>query len=339
MKPRALKSATADLFAAAPAALQARRAVPSPAAAVSPPPPPQQGTARPRSKHLWYAVVFPALAESPGAPAILERLCLHAQHFTSWVSIEPPNALLLEIKGSIKLFGSLTALRADIDTVWSGLKLAAHSSIAPSTLAALWLARAGQKALIEDPRALAGSLTKLPVACTSWDAARLHTLRTMGVNRIGELMRLPRAGFARRFGAAALLDLDIALARQPAPRRAFAARERFRECCDFEMEIETAAYLERALEPLIERCARFLRERQAGVQALELKLKHRTAPVTRIFLGLASVTGEARRLVGCVDAKAVASRAGRTGALHGALVRCLAAALRADFRCVRLPGR
>jgi protein ImuB len=118
----------------------------------------------------------------------------------------------------------------------------------------------------------------------------------MGVHRIGELLRLPRAGIARRFGAGALLDLDIALGRQPAPRRAFAARERFRERCDFETEVETVAYVQKALEPLIEHCARFLRERQAGVQALELKLRHRAQPVTRIGLGLASVTGDSRRL-------------------------------------------
>ena len=42
--------------------------------------------------------------------------------------------------------------------------------------------------------------------------------------------------------------------------------------------------------------ARFLRERQAGVQALELRFKHRTAPPTRIRFGLASITSERRRL-------------------------------------------
>jgi protein ImuB len=285
----------ADLFPAAEAPA-ARRSAAAPSAAVSPPPPPHQESARSRPRHLWYAVVFPALGGPEGTNAGLERLCLHAQRFTPWVSIEPPNALLLEIRGSVKLFGSLEALHADIDAAWSALKLRAQSSTAPSTLAAIWLARAGQKALIEDPGLLAGRLAKLPVACTAWDGAQLATLRTMGVGRIGELMRLPRAGIARRFGPAAVLDLDIALARQSAPRRAFAARERFRERCDFETEVETVAYVQKALEPLIERCAQFLRERQAGVQALEVKLRHRTEPVTRVRLGLASVTGDFERL-------------------------------------------
>jgi len=228
--------------------------------------------------------------------AALQKLCLHAHSFTSFVSIEPPNALLLEIKGSVKLFGSLQQLHADLDDGWRRLTLPVHSAVAPSTLAALWLARAGGASQIEDTDLLPGHLAKVPIACTAWDLERLQTLRAMGVTSLSELMRLPRAGIARRLGPAVVRDLDIALARQPAPRRAFVRRERFRECCDFETEIEHVAYLEKALEPLIERCARFLRRRQAGIQALQLKLKHREGAATRVQAGLASITSERRRL-------------------------------------------
>jgi protein ImuB len=302
MKSRAVKSATADLFAAA-AATAVRRPAPAlPLPQVAAPPPTPQIGARSRSKHLWYAVVFPELNEAESA-AVLTRLCMHAQQFTSLVSIEMPNALLLEIKGSVKLFGSLEKLHAGIDTAWNRLKLRAHSATAPSTLAALWFARAGKRVLIEDPGLLAGGLAELPVACTSWDAERLHTLRAMGVTRMGELLRLPRAGVARRFSPAAVFEIDIALARQGAPRRAFVPRERFRERRDFETEIETVAYLQKALEPLIGRCAQFMRERQAGVQALELRLRHRARPATRVRLGLASITSESRRLTDVVSQK------------------------------------
>jgi protein ImuB len=250
---------------------------------------------RAHSRQLWYAAVFPEMARE-SSDAVLQKLCLHAQTFTSFVSIEPPNALLLEIKGSVKLFGSLQRLHADLDACWRQLALTAQSATAPSTLAALWLARAGNPLQIEDIEALPGHLARVPMACTAWDDELLQTLRAMGVTRLGELMRLPRAGLARRLHPARVQDLDIALARQPAPRRAFVPRERFRERCDFETEIEHVAYLEKALEPLIERCAQFLLERQAGVQALQLRLRHRTAPPTRVLLGLASITSERRRL-------------------------------------------
>ena len=308
MKTRSAKSQTADLFAAAdasPALTPAPVPEPSPrqrealrswrADGVSTPP---QTAGRARAKQLWYAAVFPEFDAKHATE--LQRLCLHAQQFTSFVSIEPPNALLLEIKGSLKLFGPLERLHAGIDACWRDLALPAHSATAPSTLAALWLARsqprAGHPVVIEDLGALAGHLAQLPIACTAWDIERLQTLRAMGVTRMGELLRLPRAGLARRLGPAAVRDLDIALARQFAPRRAFVPRQRFRARCDFETEIETVAYLEKALEPLIARCTEFLRERQAGVQALRLKLRHRAGPATRVHLGLASVTSERRRL-------------------------------------------
>jgi protein ImuB len=228
---------------------------------------------------------------------MLQKLCLQAHSFTSFVSIEPPNALLLEIKGSVKLFGSLKQLHADIDECWRRLALTAHSATAPASLGALWLARAGQSLQIEEIDLLPSHLAKLPIACTAWEAERLQTLRSMGVTRLGELMRLPRAGLARRLSPSMVRDLDIALGKQAAPRRAFVRRERFKERCDFETEIEHVAYLEKALEPLVERCARFLRQRQAGIQALQLKLKHREGPTTRVQIGLASITSERRRLM------------------------------------------
>jgi protein ImuB len=276
-------------------------------------PPTQEIAGRARPKQLWYATVFPELINVEHSAAILQRLCLHAQRFTSFVSIELPNALLLEIKGSLKLFGPLERLHADLDACWRRLELPAHSATAPSTLAALWLARGGDRSaghrdagcpiVIEDLGMLPGHLAKLPIACTAWDLERLQTLRAMGVTCMGELLRLPRAGLARRLGPAAVQDLDIALARQFAPRRAFVPRERFRARCDFETEIENVAYLEKALEPLIVRCAQFLRERQAGVQALRLKLRHRAGPATRVHLGLASITSERRRLTDVIAQK------------------------------------
>ena len=292
MKARSGRSRTADLFSAPQPA-----PVPAPAPILSTPsggvPPTPQGRVGPRVKQLWYAVVFP---QELVAPTDLQRLALRAQQFTSFVSIEAPNALLLEVKGSLRLFGSLEQLQARIDAVWQALGLAAVSAVAPATLAALWCARAGKRLRIEDPSLLAGRLAPLSLACTAWDADQLRLLQAVGITRLGELLRLPRAGLARRLGAAAVLDLEIALGKQPAPRRAFVVRERFRERSDLEMEIEQVALLEQAAAPLILRCAQFLRTRQSGVQSFELRLRHRSAPTARIRLGLASVTSEAHRL-------------------------------------------
>jgi protein ImuB len=294
MKARGAKTRTADLFAAttAPAvATPPARSVPMPAPAPLPAAAPAA-----RKSPLWYAALFPGLAGDARAAQILERLSLLAFRYTSVVSIEAPDCLLLEINGSLKLFGPLQRLHADIDACWRALSVPVCSAVAPSTLAALWFARAGEAACIEEPARLPGLLSPLPLSCTAWDPQRLQTLRAMGITQIGAVLRLPRAGLARRLGKGAVFDLDVALAKQPAPRRACVPRRRFRERCDFEAEIEQVAYLERALEPVVGRCAAFLRDRQAGVQRLELRLRHRTHPLTRLQLGLANVTSERRRL-------------------------------------------
>jgi protein ImuB len=243
---------------------------------------------------LWYAVVFTMPPDSP--PPDWYRLSLIAQQFTSLVSLEPPNALLLEVRGSVQLFGSLARLRALLDARWQELAFEARSAVAPTPLAALWCARAGDYECDESVMLLAGRLSELPITCTAWDAERLQRLRSLGITRLGEVLRLPRAGLARRLGPGAVLDLDIALGKQAGPRRAFVPRERFRQRRDFETEIDTVAYLEKALEPLIDACAEFLRRRQAGIQRLELRLRHRQSPSTRVRMGFASVTSERHRL-------------------------------------------
>ena len=48
-------------------------------------------------------------------------------------------------------------------------------------------------------------------------------LSAMGVRTLGELMRLPRAGFAKRFGVERLADLDRLLGRRADPRRRLSA--------------------------------------------------------------------------------------------------------------------
>ena len=302
-KRTAAPSRMADLFATLPvpspeaSTAPALAAVPAPGAAA--PGATAPGATAPGAKarkQLWYAVVFPELPASE-AMVTLQRLCLHAQTFTSFVSIEPPNALLLEIRGSVKLFGSLQKLRADIDECWRRLEFAARSATTPSTLGALWLARAGNALHGDDAGLLPAQLSKVPLACTAWDSGKLQTLNAMGVTKVGELLRLPRAGLTRRLGSALVQALDIAVGSQPAPRRAFIPKERFRARSDFETEVEHVAYLEKALEPLIERCARFLRGRQAGVQRLRLRLRHREGAATEVTLGLASITSEGRRLM------------------------------------------
>jgi protein ImuB len=218
----------------------------------------------------------------------LEAVARRGLNYTPRVSLEPPDGVLLEVRGSLRLFGGARRLcellQADLAKT-SGVTV--RFAITPAPLASLWFAREVRSSLpvlIRRREELPSRLASLPLACTRWPDRSQQLLGTMGVRTIGECLRLPRDGFARRLGAALLAMLDRATGRVPEPRAGFAAREKFATRRDLEPEICDTERLGRALEPLLEELCRFLRERGRAVQALELQLQHREAAVTRIRL-------------------------------------------------------
>jgi protein ImuB len=136
----------------------------------------------------------------------------------------------------------------------------------------------------------------LPLAALRWPQETLERLARMGVRTIGQALRLPRAGFARRFGTDSLAMLDRLTGRGADPRDRFHARERFRRRRELNYELESHAGLLGALEPLLEELGKFLQARQCGVMKLECVLRHRHAEPTVCVLGLAAPVADVRRL-------------------------------------------
>ncbi|HYM29631.1 MAG TPA: hypothetical protein VET66_15885, partial [Steroidobacteraceae bacterium] len=114
-------------------AVPASRALPLRAVAVA------KGAAR-TAAELWVGVHLPG----GGAEAQLAALAERAQRFTPRVSLEPPDGLLLEVRGSLHLFAGISALRAAFLGECRGLQLQAQLACAPTPFAALCGARAGR---------------------------------------------------------------------------------------------------------------------------------------------------------------------------------------------------
>jgi len=216
---------------------------------------------------------------------VLKELAEWAEKFTSFVCIEAPSLLLLEIAGSLKLFGGVKALRQRIVSGLASQGFNAAIAIAPTPLAATWLAKAGRKVCILDARNLNGKLGPLPLSCLGWPDAVTESLRGMGVSCIGECLRLPRQGFAKRFGAVRLLELDRALGRLPDPRVNYRAPERFSADYDLQEEQSDSALLLNACQELFVRLERFLLTRQMAVQRVLFSFFHLQAPATHLTLG------------------------------------------------------
>lgn len=220
---------------------------------------------------------------------LLDAVAQRGVRFTPRVSIEPPDGVLLEVRGSLRLFGGARQLCTRLEQeLTAALGASVRFAITPTPLASLWFARAGllgsRPVFVRNRDELAARLAPLPLECTRWPQRSIETLGTMGVRTVGECLRLPRDGFARRFGQEALALLDRATGRVQEPRAAYALAEKYSARRDLEPEIGDTARLEHALQPLLDELCRFLRERGSGVQAIEVQLRHRDSPVTRVRL-------------------------------------------------------
>lgn len=176
------------------------------------------------------------------------------------------------------------------------------------------------------------ALRTLPLACLDWPRTVCESLSGMGVGTIGDCLRLPREGFARRCGPQRLLELDRALGRLPDPRTSWRAPERF--YADYEMTGEQSdrELLLAICRELLLSLERFLLTRQLGTQRVLFSFFHLRGPATQLLLGCADaerltdrwfdllrIRFEKLRLPEAVIA--VRLRGGNTQALHAETAR------------------
>ena len=237
----------------------------------------------------------------PIAPRTLQSLAVRAQRFTPRISLAPPDGLLLEVRSSLHLFGGVDGLRQAVAGECAALHLPAALAFAPTALAALAGARSGRTFEVLDARQLAGSLASLPLGALRWPQALTERLARIGVRTVGAALRLPRAGFAQRFGAARLAELDRLVGRAADPRERFEAPLRFRRRRELPCESDSHGLLNAVLRTLLEDLGRFLTARQCGVMTLECRLWHRHAAPSRCVLRLAAPLADAVRLAQLFD--------------------------------------
>jgi protein ImuB len=203
---------------------------------------------------------------------------------------------LLEVGRSLKFFSGLKSIKQLLVREFRRRGLEFNLSAASTPLAALWLARA-KSVDVPSHAELPGFLRVLDLAVTGWPAPVQRRLREMGITTIGEILRLPRAGFARRFGRECLEDLDRASGRLPDPQRVYQAPQKLCWAADFETELIDRQILATAIESGVESLVCDLRERQAEVSEIGIDLLHLHGPDTRECVQFVEpVHGQARLL-------------------------------------------
>ncbi|SDN70521.1 protein ImuB [Aureimonas jatrophae] len=209
--------------------------------------------------------------DARGDAEALERLALWALRFSPVVAADPPDGLVMEITGTEHLHGDEEALlRCLVDRLHaSGLE--ARAAVADTWGAAHAAARhSGARLAIVAPGETRQGIEPLPVEALRLDPAHLPELRHLGLVRIGDLLRQPRAGLARRFGSPTLRRLDQALGSVPEPI------EPVRESAPVEVRrvfaepISARETIDRHLAILMGRLCADMEARRLGARRLDL---------------------------------------------------------------------
>jgi len=115
----------------------------------------------------------------------LEALATWLERFSSSVCIADRDVLLLEIAGSLRLFGGLRELREKVSKGLRQHGFAASLAIAPTPLGATWLARAGRRVCIRDEQNLTVCLLKRHGGDQGWRLSAFATRRVRQAFRCG----------------------------------------------------------------------------------------------------------------------------------------------------------
>ncbi|WP_168217665.1 Y-family DNA polymerase, partial [Paracoccus liaowanqingii] len=160
------------------------------------------------------------------------------------------------------------------------------------------------------PRALVPRMSALPVAALRIEAEMAQALARNGLSRIGDLIALPGAPLARRFGPDLVRRLDQALGHLPEPVGAPPRQVRFSVRMALPDPIgrhaDVMAGLARLLDPL---CAK-LAARGMGARRLQLDLHRVDHATLHVQIGLARPMRDPARIAALFSAKVAEVDAG-----------------------------
>lgn len=209
--------------------------------------------------------------------AALAEVASWAARFTPSISLDT-SAVLLEVQASLRLFGGLPPL---CDAILGGLGelgFDARLAVAPTPLAARWLARFAPGCQVWEGPALAAAIDALPLAALAdgggLDATTLELLSGVGAACLGDVRRLPRSGLARRQARQVIDLLDRACGHTPDPRPWFASPERYTSRLPLPAPTDQVDSLLFGLRRLLGGLSGWLEARHGGLEAFTLVLEH-----------------------------------------------------------------
>lgn len=227
----------------------------------------------------------------------LESLACWSGQFTPTISLAPPDTLLLEIGGCLRLFGGAEAIIAAALVGCAEQSYSVSWAAAPTPLGAGWLARVGAGSVYPEMADMQAALAKLPCGVPGWSKEVENRLESFGLKRLGDLLAMPGSGLRRRIGNEPVDDLLRAWGDLPDPQKSFVFPENFAIAIELPARVEHAEALVFAGQRLFAALAGWLHGRQLLVRCCSLQLTHDDGAPTSLALNFAEPAADEARFV------------------------------------------
>ena len=203
--------------------------------------------------------------------------------FTPNVSLQPatePGAaadtVLLEVQASLRYFGGLDRLlqrlRASVEPLGHALRVAC----AATAQGAAVLARVEPPPLCPTLASTREALAGAAVWLLGPGRAHWEALQGMGLRQVGDLLGLPRAGLARRFGETLLAELDAAFGHRADPREPIVPARMFESRLELFARADSSEQVLSGAQVLLARLVVWLAAQHAFVRRFRLLMHHET---------------------------------------------------------------
>lgn len=229
--------------------------------------------------------------------AALRALAHWAIRFTPLVAPDPPDGLLLDVSGCDRLYGGERRLLNVIGNTIERLGFAVRAACA-GTIGCAWaVARFGShdRAVI-DPGAERAAAEPLPIHSLRIDDRTIAALREVNIDRMGDVLALPRLEIAVRFDDLLLRRIDQLLGDAAEVIEPIRPREPIRAERIFDGAVSDVEAMGIVSRELIEQAAAELTRQESGAMRMELELIRLDATPIRIPLRFSHPTRDVHHL-------------------------------------------
>lgn len=226
----------------------------------------------------------------------LTQFAIEATHWTPAIALLE-DSLLLDIAGSLRLYGGTQLLLGQIRSWITDKALLPCIALMPTPASALLCAYTGKSICVTSQSKLNAAVRTLPAKMLAAQPKQHRLLAQLGIRTIGDLMRLPRNGLARRLGPDIVNRLDKLLGQTPDPQDFFTLPPEFTQSAALPAEGVATPFLLPFIERLLTRLESYLCRHHILVEHLHWCLTGAKGPLMKIPVQLTQPCQDAQHLL------------------------------------------